>query len=141
MLLSPITLTALKAGAAVATKNAATTATAAVVATVPFWFTTASNYLGVFGVAAFSAFVGAACRWAYFQLSLRAGITGMIISPILAFVFAQTKIPLLETLIGTLPIETAPMINGFIIGVFGLLVLGYVSDFIEAYLKKKAGLE
>lgn len=116
------------------------------VSTFPLWYTMAAEYVGTAVVAAAFAFVGAAVRWVYFntskkqeKLTMANGLAGLGIAPITAFIFGQFHIPVIEPLLGTMPAESAPMVRGFLIGFLGLIVLGYLLDFIEVLFQKKIG--
>lgn len=96
-----------------------------------------ASEIGALGVAATAAIVGAICRWIYFSLSLKDGMKGLIISPVIGAVLSDAKIPFLQTFIGELSPESVPIVNGFFIGMFGLLIVGFFLDFLKAYSERK----
>lgn len=94
--------------------------------------------LGAIGVACVAAIVGSLCRWYYFGLNRSDGLKGLVIAPAIATVLSDTKIPLFSFLFGDLSPESLPIINGFFVGMFGLLLVGFFVDFAREYSKKKA---
>lgn len=94
---------------------------------------------GPMGVAALAAIVGSLCRWYYFKLETQDGIRGLVISPVIGMILSDAKIPLFQTFLGELSPESVPIINGFFVGMFGLLIVGFFIDFLREYAKKKSG--
>lgn len=94
---------------------------------------------GAIGIAAASAVIGALCRWIYFSLSLSDGLRGVAISPVIAIVLSDVRIPLFQTFLGDISPESLPIVNGFFVGMFGLLIVGFFLDFLRAYTEKKKG--
>jgi hypothetical protein len=84
--------------------------------------------LGPSGVAALAAMVGVTARWFWFKLSFQVIWREYIAAPLTSLLFASFWPPRLTEVLGD-PANSGPQIIGYLIGMFGLLVVTWVSDF------------
>lgn len=89
-------------------------------------------------IAVIFALLGAAWRWWRFRLSLHAASTGAGLSGLMAYILGDTALPGVSALLPGLHAESLPMLNGLIVGLFGLVIITGVQDFLAAYAKRKA---
>lgn len=85
------------------------------------------------------ALIGALWRWHRFKLSTHAGVSGCVFSMVLAFIIGDSQVPYAEAFTQSIAKESIPMMNGFLMGLFGLLLVTGVQDFMSAYRGKKEG--
>lgn len=97
----------------------------------------AMGEIGPRWVAVIFALIGALWRWHKYRLTFRSATSGAAMSAVLAFIWGDTQIPMLGSLFSGLRPESIPMLNGFAIGLFGLLIVTGVQDFIAAYIHKE----
>ena len=83
------------------------------------------------------AVIGALWRWHRFRLSSRIGMSGCAFSMVLAFIIGDGQVPYADFLTKQIAKESIPMMNGFLMGLFGLLLVTGVQDFMAAYRAKK----
>ena len=83
------------------------------------------------------AVIGALWRWHRFRLSSRVGMSGCAFSMVLAFIIGDGQVPYADFLTKQIAKESIPMMNGFLMGLFGLLLVTGVQDFMAAYRAKK----
>src|SRR5574337_969214 len=101
-----------------------------------------STLLGPRLVAMIFAVIGAFWRWHRFKLSFHMGVSGCFFSTTLAFIIGDGQVPYADALTKNISRESIPMMNGFLMGLFGLLLVTGVQDFMSAYrAAKKAGVE
>lgn len=96
-----------------------------------------SLWLGPRGIAVVFAMVGALWRWHRYQLSFRQGTSGCMFSIVLAFIIGDGQVPYADALTAGIAKESIPMMNGFLMGLFGLLLVTGVQDFMAAYRARK----
>lgn len=101
-----------------------------------------SEFLGPRGMAVVFALIGAGWRWHRFRLSMHMGMSGCVFSMVLAFIVGEGQIPYADAITKNLSSTSVPMMNGFLMGLFGLLLVTGVQDFIAAYREgRKAGAQ
>jgi hypothetical protein len=122
--------------AGVAVKNAAATAPFVLVSGALIGVTELTELVGPRGIAVFFAVLGAGWRWHRFRLTGNEGLSGLTLSMTLAFILGDGQVPFVGPLIASIKPDAVPMMNGFFLGLFGLLVVSMVQDFIKAYAKK-----
>lgn len=129
---------ALIAALVLSVKNAAaTTVTAAPVTAVMLSVTDMVAIVGPRGVAVAFAVLGAGWRWFKFRLPLRDGVSGILLSMTLAFMLGDGQVPLIGPAIAAINVDSVPMMNGFFMGLFGLLLVTGAQDFIRSYIAAK----
>lgn len=87
-------------------------------------------------IAVIFALIGALWRWHKYKLSFGSAMSGAALSSTLAFIWGDAQIPVLSSMFAGLRPESVPMLNGFAIGLFGLLIVTSVQDFLHAYISK-----
>lgn len=99
-----------------------------------------SDFVGPRVVASTFAVIGAFWRWHRYRLNIHSGISGCAFSVVLAFIVGDGQVPYIDALTKNIARESIPMMNGFIMGLFGLLLVTGVQDFIAVYRgSRKAG--
>lgn len=96
-----------------------------------------SMMLGPRGIAVVFAMIGALWRWHRYQLNFRQGTSGCAFSTVLAFIIGDGQVPYADMLTAGIAKESIPMMNGFLMGLFGLLLVTGVQDFMAAYRARK----
>lgn len=96
-------------------------------------------FLGPRGIACVFALFGAVWRWHRYRLSFRQGTSGCAFSIVLAFIIGDGQVPYADMLTAGIAKESIPMMNGFLMGLFGLLLVTSVQDFMTAYRARKEG--
>lgn len=96
-----------------------------------------SLWLGPRGIAVVFAMIGALWRWHRYQLNFRQGTSGCAFSTVLAFIIGDGQVPYGDMLTAGIAKESIPMMNGFLMGLFGLLLVTGVQDFMAAYRARK----
>lgn len=98
-----------------------------------------SDSIGPRGVAVVFATIAALWRWFYFVLSPREGAAGLLITAVAGFILGDSTVPIVGPILREMNAESLPMWNGFLVGLFGVLLFGLGQDFLRAYAAKKAG--
>jgi len=99
-------------------------------------------FVGPRAMAMLFACISAIWRWHRFQLSARKGLSGCALGAVLAFIIGDGQIPYAEVLTKNIARESVPMMNGFLMGLFGLLLVTGAQDFISEYRRvRKVGGE
>jgi len=92
--------------------------------------------IGPEGVAALAALFGVGARWLWFKLAFTTIWREFLAAPLTAVIFATMWPKIVADQLGEAG-DSGPQIMGFLIGMFGLLVVSYVSDFLTAYKIKR----
>lgn len=90
-------------------------------------------------IAVLFALLGASWRWWRFRLSFHSAVSGAGMSSVLAFIIGDTVLPGVSAILPGLRPESVPMLNGLLVGLFGLVIVTGVQDFLAAYAKRRAG--
>lgn len=129
----------MKAAAIYAATNAATIAPiAAVTSGLMVSLSDLKDMAGPSGIAVAAALLGVIARWLYFRIPKHIIWREFIASPIMAFVFASSWPPVLQSYLGAVGPD-GPQVMGFVIGMFGPLVVGFFNDFLSSVRARKKG--
>lgn len=134
-------MAAIKSAILYAAYNAATSTTVVTASAVSMSLFDVLLGFGPRWVAVMFALIGALWRWYHYTLSFKQASAGALLSCAIAFIAGDTKLPILSTVFNELPPESVPMMNGLVLGLFGLLIVTTFQDFIRAYHDRKAGIK
>lgn len=84
----------------------------------------------------FWGLMGGLCRWLQGRQSIMDGMSSVVVGGIASTALSGAKIPLLDSIIQTTP-EISATVNAFFIGFIAIVMLGFILDFVQDFMKRK----
>lgn len=97
--------------------------------------------IGEKGQLAISGALGGVVRWMSLREDWRTGLTSLLVGAICAVYLGPLAIPIIEPIVGKIVVDEASRqgLSGFIIGIGGIAVAGFVIDIWKARRKQTEG--
>ena len=96
---------------------------------------------GAKGQAVIAGALGGVVRWLSVKEGWRQGLVSVVVGAICALYLGPLAVPALEPIIGTIVVDPASQagFSGFVLGLGGVGVVGFVLDFWRAKRRKGSG--
>lgn len=98
--------------------------------------TTGSLSTMIFTSPTFWGIMGGFCRWLQGRQKFTDGISSVIVGGISSTALIGVKLPFLDSIIQISP-DAAATVNAFLIGFIAMVMLGFVLDFLQDFMKRK----
>lgn len=97
--------------------------------------------IGEKGQLAMSGALGGVVRWMSLREDWRTGLTSLLVGAICAVYLGPLAIPIIEPIVGKIVVDEASWqgLSGFIIGIGGIAVAGFVIDIWKARRRQTEG--